>query len=188
MIINNVWHIEPVSADEYQKLVDPKIKCIYNSAKFNRINEYKVDRVWYLIAYKGASPRFAAVMGEKAKKLYCPYSAPFSYPEPLKKETELCDYSIVYKLAKEFFLNKGITGFSIYLPPDFYDCNTITAWINVFLLNNNKIEYCDINHALIGIDDMVINYDSFLSSKARNKFKLAWKCGTEFLECKTIED
>lgn len=181
------WRLEEVPEDTYAEIVDKRLLCIYNTAKFNRLNKETVDRIWYLVVYKGESLRFAVVFGEKDKTLLCPFSAPFGYPESMKKDAGLEEYYTAYNLTRIFFQNKGIKSCEIYMPPTFYEHRVITAWTNVLYTNGFCTQYCDVNYSFCNIETLFAEYTSRLQKNARKNLAKAFAGGLEFEKCVSKE-
>ena len=54
----------------------PKTTQVFNAAAFNAMNEYKCDKVFYLI-FKDSKIRLGIIFGLRDNKLVSPFSAPF---------------------------------------------------------------------------------------------------------------
>ena len=63
--------IQEVDYKEYKKFVNADI--IYNTADFNYLNRYKVDRLHFFL-FKDHSYRFAMCAGQRDDKILCPFS------------------------------------------------------------------------------------------------------------------
>lgn len=182
------WSVKAVDADTYKNIVDYRIISTYNKAAFNEINAEKVDKVWYLIVYKGESARFCVALGEIDGTLKCPFSAPFGYPESLKKNASLSDYYQAYDLVRDFFLGKSITAAEIYFPPAFYDNETIAAWFNVLLQNGFYIETCDVNYAFHNLEKMSEEYEKYIEHNAKKNLHRTQDYKYEFILCNDVTE
>ena len=178
------WRIEALDLQTFEKYTEGKINSLYNRGSFNILNEHKVDRIWYIIVFKGNSPRFSIVFGESNKIIRCPFSAPFGYPEVLKNETSVSDYYKAFEIANNFFLDKGIKGVEIYLPPFFYDEEVVTTWLNVFHTNEFDINCCDINYAFYNIEELYSEYEKHIRHNAKKNLRKTCEFDYCFHKCR----
>lgn len=166
-------------------------KIAYNSLSFNELNKTKVEDVYYLIIKKGESLRFCLPIGINNSQAFLPFSAPFGYPETLKKEINISHYDDAICLIEDFLKERGggANYFQINFPPLFYDENVISTWINTLINNKWIIKYADLNFA---IDLKVINslddYYNQLTVMGRNTLKHALNDGFEFRICENELD
>ena len=75
-------NVSEVDANEYTAALRQTI--IYNTADFNELNSYKIDRVRHFI-FNDTRKRFAICVGQRADKFLAPFSAPFASFSPLRK-------------------------------------------------------------------------------------------------------
>lgn len=137
------------------KIVEKKIYdniigdgLVFHSSSFNEINKRKVDNVFYVVIYNENSPRFAFPIGIKKTEAFCPFSAPFSYPQSVKKGVGVEEYELAEKLLSEFMKENNIQKLRIVFPPDFYDHRSIVLWENVLQRGGWKICCIDLNFAM----------------------------------------
>lgn len=184
MNVLDEWHVESVSPEEYIAIADPHIKSVYNKGIFNRLNEDNADKVFYLIVYKKNSPRFATVFGLVGDELKCPFSAPFGYIETLKRPNKLSHFYKAYDLIEDYFLKKTKADkIKIYMAPYFYDSDAVCAWMNVFFQHGYYVECCDVNHVLMDIERLMIDYENKIHLNARSPLRIALKSDLDFYHC-----
>ena len=182
------WRIEHVTSEEFAKVTNEKIISIYNTAAYNSANNRNTHKIWYLIVFKGNTPRFSAVLGEKNNTVYMPFSAPFGYPEVLKQDTNFEDYFVAYELAYNLLKGNGITAAEIYMAPDFYDINIITAWNSVFLQKGFEVQCYDQNYTFFDIDELIFNYESKIHRNAKKNLRIAREAGSVFKKCQNDDE
>ena len=183
-MIKKEWRIESLDFQLFEKYTNGKIKSLYNRGTFNKLNEYKCERIWYIVVFKANSPRFSAVFGETNKTIKCPFSAPFGYPEVLKKDTCVGDYYKAYELASDFFKKNGIKSVEIYLTPSYYDDEVLTAWINVLLTNHFDVSWCDINYSFECLDELCDGYYKYIKHNAKKNLHKSYEFEYKFHKCK----
>lgn len=177
------------------KIVDVKtyireaeqLKIIYNGVSFVEKNSYKVEKIIYIIIYKEASARFCVVFGVKDNRLYCPFSAPFGYIEPIKKHQSMNSYYSAVKAIERLFAEEGFSEIVIGLAPDFYDHNVINSWYNAMLMNGWSVMYVDLNFQ-IRLQENRHDYEKKLRPNARKNLKKAMKYNYKLFECESEND
>ncbi|MBE5923203.1 MAG: hypothetical protein E7271_01875 [Lachnospiraceae bacterium] len=160
------------------------IKTVYNTSAFNELNKYKVSKIIYIIIYKEESPRFAVACGcdDDEKEVCCPYSAPFGYIEPIKKEQSVNSFYEAIKAFENLIYRIGYKKISITLPPDFYDNQVINCWYNVFLSNGWLVDFADINYEL-ALKDLIDDYHGKVKYNAKKNLKTTLKYNFKISEC-----
>ena len=101
-----------VDAKEYKAALRETI--VYNTAEFNELNSYKVDRVRYFI-FADTRKRFALCVGQRADKFLAPFSAPFASFSPLRKHWTVLQLEESVKCLDDLAAREGIH--SIKIPP-----------------------------------------------------------------------
>ncbi len=160
---------------------------IFNTASFAETNREKVDDIIYLLVYKGNSPRFSCIFGKKEDEWTCPFSAPFGYIEPLKKEQALENYEEALKSIEETAAKAGCKHLRMTLPPSFYDGNVINTWYSLMLNFGWKEKYVDVNFSL-NIRNLVEDYPQKIYYNARKNLRIANESNLTLIECKTEEE
>ena len=175
-----------VNNNEY-RIIERNVKNVFNTVEFTEINRDKVEKVIYLIIYDERSPRFGGIFGESDGVWYSPFSAPFGYVEPLKKNQNVKDFEdaliAIEKVAKE----KNVKKITIKMPPVFYDINVISTW-NALMLNSGWcIKYVDIDFSF-NIKNIINDYDKKIYTNARRNLKKAFEAELEIRECQNLDE
>ncbi len=181
------WTANSVSAEEYRRLVEKDLVTYYNQAAFTEINKSKVDEVLYILIKKKESLRFAIVLGCSNGMAMCPFSAPFGYPEEIKKNQSIQDYMCAEKALEDFLREKGIKHISMIFPPAFYDKKVIETWINVLSVNKWDVSLVDLNFAL-HISDVIGEYELRMLRNGRKNLRIAEQAGLKISECSSEEE
>lgn len=182
------WSISSVPSQQFSEAADEKIKYPYNRADFNRINESKADKVYYLLISKGNSLRFSLIVGITGSVASSPFSAPFGYPESLKSGTSVSDYYEAYRLIEDFLIKEGVTKICFYPPVSFFAPNDIAVWTNVLFANNYVVDFCDINYSLLNLPELLSNYSEILPHNGKKNLRIAESSESEFIVCSTKEE
>lgn len=184
-----LWHIECVSADEYERLV-PDRRVFFNEPRFTELNRDKVDEVHYLVFYREQSARFGLIAGKKGDQFLTPFSAPYSYPVSIIDESKIETIDEALLTFEEYAVGNGVKGIRFIFPPLFYDEHLLSGWINAFYRNNYKVVNLDINYALnlkkLNVDEE--SYGDLITQKGRKGLRRAERSGLEVVKCETEED
>ncbi len=172
-----------VTAEQYGE-INNRPYHVFNTASFNSINSTKADRVYYWL-FKDSRYRLGLICGERQRKLYSPFSAPFggfSYLDP--------DVSILMiDKAVAGLINlckcKGITSVSLTLPPLFYDEKFVSKMLNALFRADFRIETVDINYAFDarGFSD---RYPEQIWRNARKNLKTALSHELSITKCEDL--
>lgn len=170
------------------ELVTKNIKNVFNKSSFIELNCGKVEDILYIIVYKEDSPRFGVAFGkEEGDILSCPFSAPFGYIEPLKKEQTVEHYMDALVAIENLIQKNGYKKVTFIFPPDFYDKNVINCWYNIMLNRDWEIEFVDLSFS-IHISNMIKDYEKKISYNARKNLRISLKSNLEFKECRSEEE
>lgn len=184
-----LWHIECVSADEYERLV-PDRRVFFNEPRFTELNRDKVDEVHYLVFYREQSARFGLIAGKKGDQFLTPFSAPYSYPVSIIDESKIETIDEALLTFEEYAVGNGVKAIRFIFPPLFYDEHLLSGWINAFYRNNYKVVNLDINYALnlkkLNVDEE--SYGDLITQKGRKGLRRAERSGLEVVKCETEED
>ena len=179
--------IREVSFDEFKKY-SKSSKVVFNSADFIDNNRKKVDEIKYLIIFKEFSARFFVSFGVKdGDYALCPFSAPFSYIEPIKSGMGINDYEEAIIALDEYFKELKISKAAVTFPPVFYDKNNITAWIQIMIRNNWKIDYVDISYGFC-LREIMSDYQKKIARNARKNLRIALESNLSIVECVNEDD
>ena len=175
-------HIKEVEKTEYNKYCTNNIN-VFNKPEFIETNSSIVDEVKYLIIYKENSARFRACFGIKDdKSANCPFSAPFSYIEPIKEHMGIADYEEAAYALNTCFAQSGIRKATITFPPSFYDERNINSWIQILLRSGWEIDYIDLNFSFC-LRHVIDDYEGHLARNARKNLNIAMGADLSIYEC-----
>lgn len=163
------------------------IKNIFNTAAFAELNRDKVDEIVYIIIYKGDSPRFSVIFGRVGKSWKCPFSAPFGYIEPLRKNQSVENYEKALDAIETFAEKEGCLSIFVTLPPFFYDFDTINTWYTIMVNSGWENKYVDMNFS-INISPLEEDYDRRLYRNARKNYNIAQKAHLTLRRCATTAE
>lgn len=172
------------NADGYLQMMR-KTSIVFNSANFNSLNANKVERVDYLIIKKENSPRFSLIFGIKDSTAQSPFSAPFSMPEELKKESSLSDYDEALEAVDEYAIENGLKKLRITLPPLFYAEDYLSGWLNAFYRKGYTPTIIDVNYAIDLSKAYSNNYEKLIQYNGRRNLRIALSYGSVLRKCKS---
>ena len=177
--------IEEVTCKEYFARVDTKI--FFNSAKFNFLNQDKVDRVRYLL-FKDKKYRFGLCVGQKDNSFAAPFSAPFATFVNLKNDWSILQLEEAVHCFDDFAFNENMQRVKFTLPPYFYAENLISSLQNIFLRIGYMVKYQDLNFSLKLDKKFVDEYTRLIPSNGRKNLNNALKNNLNFVRCETTEE
>ena len=180
--------IAEVSRKEYEKM-GFDYRVIFNTPSFCSLNSYKVNEIKYIVIKSENKPRFGMIIGISDGHVSCPFSAPYSYPVPMRRLEKIENYDAAYKIFERFCIENGYKTIRFVLPPLFYDEHILSTWISVFYRYNFQMINLDINFAsrINGRKQSGQLSDSF-SSQARKHINKAIRDGMIIKECVTEAD
>ena len=167
--------------------VTKNIANVFNKSSFAELNREKVDDILYVVVYKEDSPRFGCIFGKIGNEWKCPFSAPYGYIEPLKKEQTVKNYEDALKAVELTAVNANCKKILFTLPSTFYDTNVINTWYALMLNSGWKKLHVDINFAL-NINDLIHDYNNKIHYNARKNLRIASKANLMIRECKTCAE
>lgn len=178
----SLWYIKRVSAEEYKVLV-PDRKVFFNEPDFTELNKDKVDEVWYLIVFKGESPRFGLILGIQDGLAKCPFSAPYSYPVVIGSAAHVETFDEAIKALDEYCVEKNISEVRFTFPPFIYDEDTLSVWTSAMYRSGYMPISIDINYTLdlkaLNRDD----YEMMIPKKGRSHLRKAKTSGIQIIRC-----
>lgn len=178
--------IKEISSQEYTLLKN--YNNVFNSAMFCELNKSKVNELIYLCICKEKKPRFALAIGICNDVAKCPFSAPFAYPETIKKKMSLENYEEAIEAIEEYFKRKRIKEAIINFPPIFYDEEVISAWLNVLLRRGWSVDWVDISYSIFLKNQSLNDYMSSMDTNGRRNLKIADKQELSLRLCKNDDD
>jgi hypothetical protein len=114
---------------EYYTEVFPTPHHFFNAAAFNAINEYKCDKVFYLV-FKDTKIRLGIIFGVRNNSLHSPFSAPFGGFEYTSEEVRLQQIDAALAALQRWAKAKLFDAIKIVPPPFFYDPNFLNKLDN----------------------------------------------------------
>lgn len=169
------------------KLASINLKNIFNTTEFSELNRCKVDDIIYIIVYKNDSPRFGCVFGKVGNEWKSPFSAPYGYIEPLKKEQTVANFEDALKAVEDVARENGCRKISITMPPAFYDNDVINTWYALMINSGWKEKYVDINFAM-NVKHLAEDYAKKIHYNARRNLRIASEAGLKIIECKSLDE
>lgn len=179
--------VNRVSPEEYIQIVQD-FKVFFNNPKFCELNRDKVDDVHYLVLYKGNLPYVGLIIGQSGVLGRCPFSAPYSFPVPLKENMRIADYDEALVAIEDYCKLMGMMEIKFIFPPFFYDENCLSAWTSSLYRRGFRINQVDINYAL---DVKVLNqenYEWLISKKGRHHLHKAIQSGIKVVHCNSEDE
>lgn len=175
--------IERVEKAKYDSTIRGYNENIYNESSFNKLNEKKVDDIYYLVAYDGQSPRFALCIGVNDNNAKMPYSAPNALPVLIKKRSGLRRYEEMLTALEEFAVSEEWKSFQVTLPPLIYNPEEISAWINALFCHGYTVANIDMNYSLDLAKVYCSAYMDMLPANARRNLHIALRSELELNRC-----
>lgn len=177
--------MELIELDSKQYKVEVNAHYIFDSMEFNKLNDYKVERVRYFI-FKNNRKRFAVCFGEKDKELYCPFSAPFGNFEMLREPLEIEYLEDAIEMLENYVVEHGYKKIHFILPPLFYDTSFLTAVINILIRKKFVIRHQDINFQF-DLFKIVNDYEKHLTRNGKKNLRIALDSNLTVEKCETTE-
>ena len=183
----NSMKLERITPQQYSDLIDD-CTILFNKGRFGELNKHKVNEVIYLCINEDNNPVFGLMGGRKNRTFMCPFSAPFSFPVSLKKNTRMISYDQSLDVLMNYLNSEGFENIIITFPPMFYDEHNLSAWVNVFFRNHFSVKNAEIDYALY-LDELNTDYYQYMIwKKARKHLRKAISSGCMIREAKNDED
>lgn len=184
-----LWHVDRISAEEYERLVPDK-RVFFNEPRFTELNKDKVDEIYYLLFCREESARFGLIAGRVGNQFRTPFSAPYSYPVSIINESKQETIDAALNILEEYAIQENIKSVRFVFPPLFYDEHLLSGWISAFYRNNYIVENLDLNYSLdlskLNVDAEI--YGGMITQKGRKGLRRAERCGLEIVKCETETD
>ena len=185
----NLWHVERVSPEEYERIV-PDRRVFFNEPRFTELNQDKADEVYYLILMRENSARFGLILGRIGIEARCPFSAPYSYPVSVINEARQESIDAALAALESYCRSEGMESIRFIFPPLFYDEHLLSGWVSAFYRNRYQVINLDLSYAL---DLQALNvepdrYGEMITQKGRKALRKAQRSGLEIVHCETEED
>jgi hypothetical protein len=161
----------------------PKTAQVFNSAAFNAMNEYKCEKVYYLI-FKDSKVRLGIIFGLRDNKLVSPFSAPFGGFESTSDDIRLQQIDAALTALTTWATTKKFQGIRIVSPSFFYNENFLNKIYNClyrsgFESNNIELNYHFPTHKFTE------DYQTTIWYNARKNLKRAFKADLIFKKLPT---
>jgi len=161
----------------------PKTAQVFNSAAFNAMNEYKCEKVYYLI-FKDSKVRLGIIFGLRDNKLVSPFSAPFGGFESTSDDIRLQHIDVALTALTTWATTKKFQGIRIVSPSFFYNENFLNKIYNClyrsgFESNNIELNYHFPTHKFTE------DYQTTIWYNARKNLKRAFKADLIFKKLPT---
>ena len=151
---------------------------VFNAGAFNSVNEYKCERVFYLV-FKDSKIRLGIIFGVRNTKLVSPFSAPFGGFESTSEDIRLQQIDAALVALETWVKEKKYDGIRIVAPPFFYLPNFLNKVYNCmyragFESNNIELNY---QFPTYKFDD---NYQNIIWYNAKKNLKRALQANLSF--------
>lgn len=189
MTEKNLWHVERVTAEEYERIV-PDRKVFFNEPRFTEQNKEKADDIFYLILMRGESARFGVIIGRIGNNGKCPFSAPYSFPVTINNESKMESIDIGMEVLEEYCRKQGIKSLCFIFPPLFYAEHLLSGWISACYRGNYRMQSLDVNYT-INLEKMNVdikNYGQMITNKGRKSLQKAERLGLNVFKCENKDD
>lgn len=185
----DLWHVERVTPEEYKHFV-PDCRVFFNEPDFTELNKDKADDVFYLILKREDSARFGLIIGKKGTEFRAPFSAPYSYPVSIIRDSNQETIDAALTALETFAENNGFQSIRFIFPPLFYDEHLLSGWINAFYRYGYNVENLDINYALdlkkLNVDEET--YIEIIPQKGRKGLRRADRQDLHIIRCETEDE
>lgn len=170
--------IQEVTAEVYQSVISNPIH-IFNTARFNDLNQSKSESVYYL-TFKDTKIRLGLILGLRNNLLLSPFSASFGGFDFVSSDVKL--YQIDAALAEliSWATAKGFKGIRIVPPPFFYHEDFSAKVTNCmyragFETQNIELNYHFQTAVLSDTYEQTIWYNARKNLKKANSFGLVFE-------------
>lgn len=156
----------------------PKTTQVFNSAAFNAVNEYKCEKVYYLL-FKDSKVRLGIIFGLRDNKLVSPFSAPFGGFESTSDDIRLQHIDAALNALINWSTDNKFHGIRIVSPSFFYNENFLNKIYNClyrsgFESNNIELNYHFPTHKFTE------DYQTAIWYNARKNLKRAFQAALSF--------
>jgi hypothetical protein len=152
-----------------QALTQPQ--HIFNAATFNAVNEYKCERVFYLL-FKDSKIRLGIIFGLRDHKLVSPFSAPFGGFEAASDDIRLQQIDAALVALEAWAKTKKTQGIRIVPPPAFYASDFSNKMHNCLFRAGYQSNNIELNYHF-PTDILDANYETAIWYNARKNLKRA---------------
>ena len=166
-----------VSTEVEFKSIFPSPFHIFNDSYFSKINEYKCDKVIYLI-FKDNKYRLGLIAGIRNNILESPFSAPFGGFTFIKEDVKIEIIEKAEFLLYNYCKRNNISAINIILQPLFYSQIFLSKYINVLFRNNYQITNVELDYYFEL--DKVDNYIDSIWYNAKKNLLIAKKNNLTF--------
>jgi hypothetical protein len=164
--------MEVIEVDsKYYSQVFSKPSHAFNSADFSAVNSYKCDQVYYLL-FKDSKVRLGIIFGQRALKLYSPFSAPFGGFEVLYEDIKIQQIDQALEALRQWATLKKFNGIKIVPPPIFYNTNFLNKSYNALVRAGFSPNIIELNYQF-PIHKFDEHYISNIWYNARKNLRIA---------------
>ena len=163
----------------------PSTYHVFNSAEFNLLNEYKCDKLLFLI-FKDKKYRLGLIAGVRNEELHTPFSAPFGGYSFSKGHILLTQIENCVDALIKYCRGKGYKKIHYTMPPLFYNEPFNNKILNVLDRKKFQLSASDLNYAY-DVREFSEDYESTIWYNARKNLKISFKQDLRFIKCETDE-
>ncbi len=169
-------NVEEILSDEYHDIFKQHYH-IYNSVPFNTLNEYKCDKVAYLLFHENKT-KLGLIGGIKNGEISSPFSAPFGGFSANNDTIKFSEVNEAIQLLEVYSRQNNLKKIRFTLPPYFYNEDFFSKTFYSLVLNE-YITTTDINFHFCTSD--FANYkECKIEKKPRQNLNKALNIGLEF--------
>lgn len=177
--------VEEVTSDAYGAAV--KGPCfVYAGSPFNRLNEAKADKVFYLL-FRDTKYRLGIVGGIAGNTFCSPFSAPFGgFIHLGNEDVRLSFIEEAIRAFGEWAQARKIAIARITLPPMIYGESFLSRLVNVFYRFGYGLSNVELNH-YFDLEKFDDGYPARIWHNARKNLRAAISNGLQFRQCERAE-
>ena len=136
------------------------------------------------------SARFGLIAGRIGNEMRAPFSAPYSYPVSVVKDSKQETIDEALAVFEDYCAGVGIESISFTFPPLFYDEHLLSGWISAMYRSGYRVSSLDLNFSLdlkrLNVDEEA--YGKLITQNGRKGLRKARRSGLEIHRCETPED
>lgn len=163
----HVMEVNEILSSEYRSIFNQHYH-IYNSVPFNVLNEYKCEKVIYLL-FSENKVKLGLIAGLKDGILTSPFSAPFGGFSSNRNTIRIENINDAIQLLDDHAKQNQINAIRFILPPYFYN-EDILAKTYYSLTFNGYTTIKDINYHFL-TSDFTVYKDCKIEKKIKRIFK-----------------
>lgn len=159
---------------------------IFGHSAFNKLNEYKVDEILYLL-FKDTKCRLGIIGYFVDGVFKSPVSAPFGGFSYISEDIKLQYLDDAISSLKNWASKKNSTGIEVVLPPTIYNESFISKQSNALYRSGFDMHKIDLNYSF-KTSDFTENYKLNIWRNARKSLNISMKSNLKIKICDNQEE